>query len=688
MAYAFKSSIHKDAAFLLILTNSVNGDRMGLDAVQRKYRTCIHVLLRIVVLCAISLSATAHAAGLGKITVSSALGEPFQALIKVSTAENEVLSTLCFRIGNAITQEGGHALRRARLDYTATPSGGELAVIGVEIVREPLLTLEVQLQCPNSNTQMISREYNILLDPRDYTVFSNQSKSRLPSVEPVSAALNPVLPTLKPAMESSLTPVPRALPSPVDLLAASPTRGPAPKKTHKSIKKVIATPAPNPFRLQLSIAPLDAERAQLDLSEEEKLNLRERLLLIESDDQTAQLLQLKDRIARMEKQLSQLQQLTQPQQQASAPTLALAAKTVPAQTTQNGWNSWWLWLFGFVMFAVLATLFFWWRTRIKPSTTDLFEQEDFWSGAEDGDKPHFEKEEVLQAAVKVVSPSVESVNTVKTTATETWGSEHMDVVSPGNVSEEAQLLLEHGLTRQAIDLLLQEIAHRPTYVAWWMQLFEAYRIAGDKRGLQQQAQAFREHVSSESLWRQVQLIGRELDPSNALYFAEAAQSLKELAVEGAEAPSGNDDFDLQFMAAVPETEQMQDKPVSQYQDIDLSLEFHMPEITLPKAEGEWPSAPSATEKDFDVLMDFERPSLEPIPSDELINSTDPLLDATFFETTDPALQALAELIKANQLEAALTGLEKLLYSGGFDQRVLAARWLDRLTPERINKHTR
>ena len=51
------------------------------------------------------------------------------------------------------------------------------------------------------------------------------------------------------------------------------------------------------------------------------------------------------------------------------------------------------------------------------------------------------------------------------------------------------------------------------------------------------------------------------------------------------------------------------------------------------------------------------------------------------------MQQIARKLQAEQFEESFTLLEVLLYSGSFEQRLQAARWLDKLTLFRINKNT-
>jgi len=113
-------------------------------------------------------STASTAAGLGKITVMSALGEPLRAEIDLVSLQKDELATLSARIGSP------DAYQRANIEYSsALPTvkltiekrpGGQpfITLTSTQPVNEPYLDLLVELE---SGTGKLSREYAILIDP-------------------------------------------------------------------------------------------------------------------------------------------------------------------------------------------------------------------------------------------------------------------------------------------------------------------------------------------------------------------------------------------------------------------------------------------------------------------------------------------------------------------------------------------
>ena len=124
----------------------------------------------------------ANAAGLGRITVLSALGQPLRAEVEL-TASREELSSLSARIASH------EAFRQAGIEYVSALSGIKLIIDkrsgGQPVIRlttdrpvnEPFLDLLVEL---NWTAGRLVREYTFLLDPAPEVV------ARKPVVPPVS----------------------------------------------------------------------------------------------------------------------------------------------------------------------------------------------------------------------------------------------------------------------------------------------------------------------------------------------------------------------------------------------------------------------------------------------------------------------------------------------------------------------
>ena len=109
----------------------------------------------------------AYGAGLGRINVQSALGQPLRAEVEVTSVSREEAASLAVRLASAT------AFRQANLDYNPALTGlrlslsqrGDSYVIRISspnAVNEPYLDLLLEL---TSATGRVLREYTILLDP-------------------------------------------------------------------------------------------------------------------------------------------------------------------------------------------------------------------------------------------------------------------------------------------------------------------------------------------------------------------------------------------------------------------------------------------------------------------------------------------------------------------------------------------
>jgi pilus assembly protein FimV len=125
-----------------------------------------------VVAAALSLAGalTAHAAGLGKLTVLSALGQPLNAEVEIVSLQPGEEQDLAARLASA------DAFKQAGIDYNPALSGLRFAIerrggrpllkiTTTQPVNEPFLDMLVELQW---NTGRLVREYTFLLDPPEY----------------------------------------------------------------------------------------------------------------------------------------------------------------------------------------------------------------------------------------------------------------------------------------------------------------------------------------------------------------------------------------------------------------------------------------------------------------------------------------------------------------------------------------
>ncbi|MFC7419727.1 FimV family protein [Iodobacter arcticus] len=615
-----------------------------------------------------------QAAVLGDIQVRSALGERFNARINVIANENEELNQQCFRLVSIV--DGGSAHLNARLSFESNEDGGLLSLRGDEPLQEPLLHFSIRLRCPSEKSPVFQRDYNVLLDPREYrakqgggdfALAAPAARRNLPafsgvwqsqegdSVERIARAYFPQDRASRARMVDEIYRLNADLAQntharlPLNTEVRLPDRKsllPAAANMQNRVEPVQAQTSGGPDALQIAPVPLPrveqggfhlrlsepvlAFRQKAQLSPEDSLRARERLQLLESDDQAAQLLQFKYQISQLEKQLTAMQ--------AERSSQGLSLESAPALAGLNRLPSaWWL------LLLLLLPLFYLVRRQghiakevqyafplgqstFAPSTAPLGER--------------------LREAVPDRQQVMGVVNNFSQAASD-WSRDDVDVVQPKNVSEEAQMLLDHGLITQAINLLKSEIEQYPSGLALWMKLFEVYVSQGMRQEFQNRAVGFRLQFSSDGLWQQVQNMGRDLDPDNPLY----------LSLDENTTPLMFPDDAISFSP-----------PDSKMEHVD----FATGEILQVKADP-WNLEPDPIEH----AVQAERSELAQVENSfpEI-----PGLDLAHFLSDDPALQQVVQHLEQQDIHSACQALEQLLYRGSMEQRQTAIKWLDILIP--------
>jgi len=178
------------------------------------------------------LASAVQAMGLGSITTSSSLNQPFEARIPIVGATPADLDTVAARLADAEQFERAGVGREAvllalKFEVVAGEPGQEyLRVTTADSVREPFLNFLVELAWANGR---IVREYTVLLDPPTYALPAPAATAPAPSPLPAAA------PTQAPAVPASPQPAPppaaQPAPAPVAETATPPaaeTPSPAP----------------------------------------------------------------------------------------------------------------------------------------------------------------------------------------------------------------------------------------------------------------------------------------------------------------------------------------------------------------------------------------------------------------------------------------------------------------------------
>ncbi|WP_144290474.1 type IV pilus assembly protein FimV [Chitinilyticum litopenaei] len=672
---------------------------------------------------------------LGDIRVQSALGERFAAQVPVHVAAGEEISPACFRLvrPSLLEHDGTGVLAGGSLRLLTLPDGSsQLQIRSDALIQDPLLRLAVRVRCPGNEGQAFQREYNALLDPREYAAVALDAPQVSVSARPRAGAaprrtaprggtwltregdtvdgiarayvsragaarqqfiqqlydLNPDLPQSSTAQLSAdvairIPPAPQveapSLPAPVSALPTLLPLPPALESQRPSLtlggELASAGKASGPANYGLQLSAPVLEQGKSKLTPEEALLLRERLLALDSDDQAAQTLQLKYQVAQLQKQLAELRQRDQ------------GLKREPQVSERPGQS--WLWLALPLALVLLFPVGFvvWRRRQIRQQeNSEVFTRATIAAPVTRATVRPVERGEMNTQLPEYASMSGINLSEIGVPVhrpmNEDWQSEvssEVDVVQPNSVAEEAQLLLDHGLGAQAINLLLHEIQSYPAALALWMKLFDVYVQQGMKDAFQEQAVAFRLQFSSDSLWQQVQEKGRQLDAANPLYRSlDLARDEFEAELQGMQAPVGEQgDVFASFMraqAGLPEAAPAVAAAPPQAEADRFALRpVLMPSEPLPlpftlddQVEQEVTASVPPGGDDLEFDLDFSPPPPPPVRAK--------------FASDDPALQKIAVLLNQGADQEAIAQLEQLLYKGTLDQKLTASKWLDQIVP--------
>ncbi|MDP1766274.1 MAG: FimV/HubP family polar landmark protein [Methylotenera sp.] len=181
--------------------------------------------------CLVFMPLTIYAAGLGKLNVSSGLGEPLRAEIELLSVTPEELSTLAASIGSedAYAQQGIPRLgihNNIKIELVKNANGSPiLRLHSAQPVSDPYLDMLVQVDWASGRLQ---REYTVLLDP--------------PGYKPADA--NSVMPITQAALNnSSVSSKSKSVSQSADVATISSDKAPSVTKRTKKFKKAAAQPS-------------------------------------------------------------------------------------------------------------------------------------------------------------------------------------------------------------------------------------------------------------------------------------------------------------------------------------------------------------------------------------------------------------------------------------------------------------
>ena len=177
---------------------------------------------------AVLLSSAAQAAGLGKLTVLSALGQPLRAEIELTTTAGEDASSLAVKLASpeafrAANIEFNPALLSLRFNVEQRAGRQFIRVSSTQPLNEPFVDMLLELSWNNGR---LVREYTFLLDPAELR--ATQPAQAAAETRPAAPAAQPAAPAAQQpqqdaARREATAPAPRAA-APVPAAADTPSR--------------------------------------------------------------------------------------------------------------------------------------------------------------------------------------------------------------------------------------------------------------------------------------------------------------------------------------------------------------------------------------------------------------------------------------------------------------------------------
>jgi pilus assembly protein FimV len=246
--------------FSKILYSDVEGAPVPSDQIRAAHDRVAHAISLVAFTLGLVVTVTgAHAAGLGRLNVQSALGQPLKAEVDVPSVSQDEAPTLQVRLApqSAFRQanlEFNPALTQLRFDLEPRGDGSYVVrVTSAQPVNEPFLDLLLELSW---STGRVLREYTVLLDPPGLKQapevvppVAAQPEAVTPPAATAQAAPAPEVPAAPPAAPQAAAP---SAPAPA---AAAPEPAPAPMAP----APIAAAPKPAPAPRARAAAPAPAQ---------------------------------------------------------------------------------------------------------------------------------------------------------------------------------------------------------------------------------------------------------------------------------------------------------------------------------------------------------------------------------------------------------------------------------------------
>jgi len=265
-----------------------------------------------------ALALPARALDFGEIEVLSAIGEKLDARIPLKAGSGEWFHVTCLALSRAAGSPALPPLADGIVSVERRSASANLRVRTATPVHEPAVAFGVTSTCAGE-PRAASREFSVLLDP--------------PRVarSPEARKGTPLAPADRPAGPRPATQVAQAAPTRTaeprvaePVTHTTPARAVAPAATPALAPTTSRPRGGSDFVLRLSSDPIDVSRSRA-FDEKSRAVLRERLRLLDNDDQVAAMLALRDNMQRLEARVAELQLKL-----ASAPPVIARAEPRPA----------------------------------------------------------------------------------------------------------------------------------------------------------------------------------------------------------------------------------------------------------------------------------------------------------------------------------------------------------------------
>lgn len=236
----------------------------------------------------------------GEIEILSPLGEKLDARIPLKTRPGEWFHVTCIALGPPGSAAALPAVPGGTLSVERRRDSANLRLRTAEPVSDPALGFSVTSTCEGASATATKREYSVLVDPPE--VFARQQRGRAkaaPAPPPATAFAPPPV-----AAPTTRIAAPARAPAPPAVVPRSRHAPPSPRG--EPTPQPGAASAKSDFVLKLTSAPMDLARTR-QFDDKSRAQLRERLRLLDSDDQVAAMLSMQDNLRRLEARVAELQ---------------------------------------------------------------------------------------------------------------------------------------------------------------------------------------------------------------------------------------------------------------------------------------------------------------------------------------------------------------------------------------------